>query len=1023
MRGYTIKAVILSGGSSSVPSQPQAPSDGATVEDVVLDWHPIDGATTYRLQISTDSNFLSGVTTVTGITSTRYSPATTLDNDQYWWRVAPVNADGVQTPFSETTPVWTFIRGWDDQPQLLAPADNASVSRPFYFQWTPTQLASRYRVEMHTNNTFTPSNEIISCTTVHTTYVPSRDSGDCWPGAANTYYWRVVALDDPKGVDSEVILSEVHRFTYTPDLVTQLSPADGGSVQVPTLSWEPYPEADEYRVTITNVSSGSSDTQDTITTTFTWPDKLTVGATYRWQVRPIFHDGRLGASLLAASQPTFSVLAQDAPVASTPSPATVGPADQRPPLLTWDAVTGATGYKIQVRVAGSGSGWTYLNASDGTTYPYPSGNDTTGLMTAPGTYEWRVETVGTNPIVTGPSSTYTILPFATVGGYRAALNGNASGSPATSCTATLPSGCENLRQTPVLRWNPVPGAAYYKLIISRDQNLTNLVLTQNVRGTNMWMHTSALPDADAGTAYYWDVLPCGPSGVCANQLPAQHRFNKQGLPVQLVSPLNGVERANDITFTWTDYLDTLLADSGANSSLTTPAGTEARQYRIQVSTVPDFSSLLDSKVVDQRTYTPWDRTYPEQQLFWRVQAIDGSENPMPWSQTGIVVKKSPGPVLSVGHDNTVYSGSITLGWLPLAYAKNYQVQVFPLGAAMDTTTPLLNQTGQKQNSYTPATTLSPGNYQWRVRRADADDRYGQWSATGHFSSQGAAPVLLNPATGATVDARGALFTWTPSSPTAPAASYRLNLVAPSGTTSPAGVTTSARAYAWPALLANGTWSWTVTALDGSGAALGTSSSRTFVVNYPTLVTITKPSFTGTRTVGSTLTASPGTFGTSAAGPAVAATYSYQWLRSGSPIAGATGKTRKLVAADAGRTISVRVTASGTGYSPGTATSGGGVIAKISSTTKVSLKSSTIKRGTRGTMYVTVTAALPETGYLRIYDGSRLLRTFTLTTAMNGKKTYLLPILTLGKHSLQARYAGNSQIKPSNSARVTLSVVR
>uniref|UniRef100_UPI002FC8945A Ig-like domain repeat protein n=1 Tax=Aeromicrobium sp. TaxID=1871063 RepID=UPI002FC8945A len=292
-----------------------------------------------------------------------------------------------------------------------------------------------------------------------------------------------------------------------------------------------------------------------------------------------------------------------------------------------------------------------------------------------------------------------------------------------------------------------------------------------------------------------------------------------------------------------------------------------------------------------------------------------------------------------------------------------------------------------------------------------------------FSSAGAAPTLLNPSPGASVLGNGALFTWESSSTTAPVASYRLNLTAPPGKTSPAAVTTSARAYAWPALLADGTWTWTVTALDGSGASLGTSAARSFIVSYPSLVKVTSPSFTGTRTVGSTLTASPGSFGSSAAGPAVAATYKYQWLRGGGAISGATGKTYKLVAADAARSISVRVTATAAGYAPGSANSAAGVVAKLRSTTAVRLKATRIKRGTRGTLYVTVTAALPKTGAIRVYDGSRLIKTMTLVASNGGKKTFLLPVLTLGRHSLQARYAGNAQIAASNSPRIVLYVVR
>lgn len=71
--------------------------------------------------------------------------------------------------------------------------------------------------------------------------------------------------------------------------------------------------------------------------------------------------------------------------------------------------------------------------------------------------------------------------------------------------------------------------------------------------------------------------------------------------------------------------------------------------------------------------------------------------------------------------------------------------------------------------------------------------------------------------------------------------------------------------------------------------------------------------TGSPRVGATLTASPGSW--SMAG----LTYSYAWLRDGQPIAGATKTVYKPVAADVGQTLSVRITASRTGYAPGVAT--------------------------------------------------------------------------------------------------------
>jgi hypothetical protein len=56
------------------------------------------------------------------------------------------------------------------------------------------------------------------------------------------------------------------------------------------------------------------------------------------------------------------------------------------------------------------------------------------------------------------------------------------------------------------------------------------------------------------------------------------------------------------------------------------------------------------------------------------------------------------------------------------------------------------------------------------------------------------------------------------------------------------------------------------------------------------------------------------------------TLTYEWLRDGVVISGATGKTYKLVAADKGKSISVQVTISKSPYVATTATSSGVVIA-------------------------------------------------------------------------------------------------
>ena len=103
-----------------------------------------------------------------------------------------------------------------------------------------------------------------------------------------------------------------------------------------------------------------------------------------------------------------------------------------------------------------------------------------------------------------------------------------------------------------------------------------------------------------------------------------------------------------------------------------------------------------------------------------------------------------------------------------------------------------------------------------------------------------------------------------------------------------------------------TMSVTVTGSRLGYASASKTSSATAAVAAGTLSTVT-PTITGTKKVGYTLTANPGTWG-----PATV-TLKYQWYRSGVLITGATANTYKLAAADLAKTMTVKVTGSKTGY--------------------------------------------------------------------------------------------------------------
>ncbi len=116
----------------------------------MLEWQPVQGAKSYELQVSTDAgfnNFNGGVGPAEPVKGTRWSPPVTLNNDQFYWRVRPVDAQG-NRPDWTSMDTWLFRRHWPDQPDLQYPVGDAVVGDPFFYQWTGVEHASKYVIEI-----------------------------------------------------------------------------------------------------------------------------------------------------------------------------------------------------------------------------------------------------------------------------------------------------------------------------------------------------------------------------------------------------------------------------------------------------------------------------------------------------------------------------------------------------------------------------------------------------------------------------------------------------------------------------------------------------------------------------------------------------------------------------------------------------------------------------------------------------------------------------------------------------------
>lgn len=196
--------------------------------------------------------------------------------------------------------------------------------------------------------------------------------------------------------------------------------------------------------------------------------------------------------------------------------------------------------------------------------------------------------------------------------------------------------------------------------------------------------------------------------------------------------------------------------------------------------------------------------------------------------------------------------------------------------------------------------------------------------------------------------------------------------------------------------------------DVAGNAEPLRSAVVDLADVDTIAAVVAPQVSGAAVLGSTLTATPGSWNTKGLDLAV------QWLRDGQAISGATTGSYQVTAADIGRRISVRVTAGKAGRAPGTSTSAEtNTVAKATSTASVKVSKSSVRKGQKVKLSIAVTA--PSTtprGTVRVYENGKRVKSLKLGSS--GKVSYSLKLRTKGLRSIKVTYTGSSTVAGDSS---------
>lgn len=725
------------------------PANGAT--NVALPphpaWHAVANAATYQIQVARVADFSALALNKEGLTATTVELPGLLAGTTYYWRVR-ASAPGVIGPWSDG---WSFVTAQAlvlGTPTLLAPANGAQgVALPPVVSWTAITGAQAYVLQVATTSDF-------ATVVTRTATVTSIEL----PGLLNntTYYWRVRAY----GSGVYGAFSAYRSFTTAPDstfgIPTLLSPTNGATniALPPHLTWTAVTGATGYVVQIARVPDFSAVilTKEGLTSTAIDVPGLLLGTTYYWRVRAyaVATDTSPAIQGLWCTPWSFSTLPAPellAPVLTAPTNGATAVA--LPPHFSWQAVTNATGYLVQVSTSSDFATVAASRTGTGTTV------EITGLLGLT-TYYWRVKAY-----VTGAYS-----PWSTVWSFTTAE------APVLVAPTLLAPANQSLGVAlpPVVSWAAVTGVPVYVVEVSTTDGFTTLTLNKSVIGaTSMQLVGLALR-----TKYYWRVKAYANGAF--GPYSAVWSFTTGDAPVLaapvLTAPANG---ATGVALPPHVYWN---AVTGANG------------YVVQVAAVADFSTVVLTKEGLTTTTAELAGLQAGTKYYWRVRAyayLTDSSTPLQsaWSTVWAFLTASPTPALTaptlIAPTNTLTGVAVPpqASWSAVTGAQAYAVEV-------STTSDFLTIALSKSSTGTTVELSGlQGNttYYWRVK-AYAGGVFGPYSAVWSFTTAQAptltAPTLVSPAHGATGVSVPPVVSW---SAVANAAGYWVQVATTDGFTS------------------------------------------------------------------------------------------------------------------------------------------------------------------------------------------------------------------------------------------------
>jgi protein-S-isoprenylcysteine O-methyltransferase Ste14 len=695
------------------------------------------------------------------------------------------------------------------KPTLTSPAPGAQISLVPAFAWNPVRGADRYEFQIAADAGFNApvlgrGSDRFFTRNTRATVAKTVPNG--------VYWWRVRAAAKT-GAVSPWSSPRSLRKAWTATAALQ-APANGANISYPLvplkLAWSPVPGAAKYIVSIaTDPLLGSLvSSVETQATSFTRAGALASG-TYYWRITPVDAQGNKGNSSgiwsfvwfwPSATTPHFSDLAPELEVVD--------------PHFSWDAIPGAARYEVEVSSSqdfAPGSRVCCTTTIIGTSH-------SPERVFRDNTYYWRVRAFDPDGNAgvwnDGPQFTKRfdkVPPVSDTSIKNMRMRDNLS-DPGIDVDPALPG---HQTQVPVIRWDPVPGAASYEVEVTPYDIALGFC---NWSSTGRWLNKTAVPAwSPLGTGLTalppYGNPPSVSRDTTALVLNRQYcvrvraRSNRDVLNNDVYGDYTYLEHGAGVSwaFQWVGYPpggqctpsctpgylgsgDYVLPAAGTITGLTPlltwrPLAGRA-SYFVIVAKDPSFTNLVDYAFTQVPAYAPRGTlmpiTYPDETTtyYWVVlPAVQANGNgavgnpllgaPSPFE------KRSTPPTRLGPAEGAIAWGQPTFRWALALGARRYRLQISQDPTFGDPIQDVLTDA----TAYTTTTTYPADTVlYWRVRGDDENLIGLTWSTIGTFQKR-----LPIPSLGSSNPTRGDFVpTWT-WEPVLGAVSYDVAADLPDGT--------------------------------------------------------------------------------------------------------------------------------------------------------------------------------------------------------------------------------------------------